>query len=153
MCCCEVGPVAVIVFACFIIAQGIFAIMCAYVPAFYFGLFVWEAWLVGILSVLTGVCGVVSGSWGFGSHTSRPQRVIAIVHLLLALAVLVTLIGVWSYAAYVLVNMPCDDGVCGLYWAGYVVSGVIFLVLTIVYVTAIAGRWMLKTMRGNYEHI
>ncbi len=134
------------------VAQGVFAIMCGYIPAFYFGLFAWEAWLVGVLSVLTGVCGILSASWSFSSQTSRPQRVIAVVHLLLALAVLVSVIGIWGYAAYVLVNMDCQAA-CGLYWAGYVVSGIVFLVLSLVYVTAIAGRWALRVLRGNYHRI
>jgi hypothetical protein len=153
MCCCEIGPVAVIVMACFIIAQGVFAIMCAYIPLFYFALLPGLAWLVGVLSVLTGVCGIVSASWGFASQTSRPQRAVAVIHLILALAVLVSLIAVWGYTAYKLANLTCRENECGLYWAGYVVSGILFLALTLIYVTAIAVRWMLRTLRGNYERM
>jgi hypothetical protein len=105
MCCCEIGPVGVIVMACFIIAQGVFAILCAYIPAFYFGLFPWQAWLVGVLSVLAGVVGIITASWRFASKTSGPQRVIAVIHLVLSLAVLVVLVAVWGYAAYRLASL------------------------------------------------
>jgi hypothetical protein len=64
--CCEIGPVAVIVFGFFLIAQGIFALFTVYIPAFANGFVLWEAWLICVLSILTGVVGIVSGAIACG---------------------------------------------------------------------------------------
>ncbi len=64
--CCEIGPVAVIVFGFFLIAQGIFALFTVYIPDFGNGFVLWEAWLICVLSVLTGVVGIVSGAIACG---------------------------------------------------------------------------------------
>ncbi len=72
--CCEIGPVAVIVFGCFLIAQGVFALMTLYVRGMFAGLETWEAWLIAVLSVLTGAVGCVSGFIACGQRTGGKEQ-------------------------------------------------------------------------------
>ena len=72
------------------------------------------------------------------------NRVLAYVHMILSICTLASVVGCYAYSAY-LVDRLCillgNNSSCVLTWIGWGLSGVVFLVLSLVHTTAIASKW------------